>query len=471
MQEATTTPASVPGTAPRRPGLRRAWLVWGVGAFAYLVAMLHRMSLGVAGTDAAERFGVAVGALGAFTSLQLVLYLAMQIPAGLLADRFGPRRTLAVGLGIMALGELVFALAHSMALGLVGRGLVGVGDALTFLNVLRLAHAWFPRRLQPMLAALTGFAGALGQLVSTVPLELGLRHLHWTGTFLLLGGLTALLATLPLVVVRDRPAVSPDAAEDPAAGTAGTRAVAAPTDAATGPAWRPGTTEAPAAVPEHEPIGRTLAAAWRRPATRRGFFLHMGALSPFMITAAVWGVPYMTDAQGMSRAEAASVLLVGSFAFVVAGPLIALVVGSDARRQRAAGLVFPATSTLVWAVLLLWPGAVVPRGVLVAAIAITGIGAGGSMLAFEIARRAAPPAASGSAGALVNCGGFSAAVVGSLVIGQLLGDGGRGAVATQHAMLPVLLFAAVGLVGGLLTREGPAVGTAVRRSAAPVSGD
>jgi hypothetical protein len=57
------------------------------------------------------------------------------------------------------------------------------------------------------------------------------------------------------------------------------------------------------------------------------------------------------------------------------------------------------------------------------------------------------------------------------VIGQLLGDGGRGAVATQHAMLPVLRFAAVGLVGGLLTREGPAVGTAVRRSAAPVSGD
>jgi hypothetical protein len=179
----------------------------------------------------------------------------------------------------------------------------------------------------------------------------------------------------------------------------------------------------------------------------------------------------MTDAQGMSRPDAASVLLVGSLAFVVAGPLIAFVVGSDPRRQRAAGLVFPAASTLAWAVLLLWPGAVVPRGVLVAAIAVTGIGAGGSMLAFEIARRASPPAASGSAGALVNCGGFSAAVVGSLVIGRLLGDGGHGAVATQHAMLPVLLFAAIGLLGGLLTREGPAVGSAVRRSAAPVSGD
>ncbi|CAB4901723.1 unannotated protein [freshwater metagenome] len=434
-----------PGAAPR-PGLRRAWLVWGVGAVAYLVAMLHRMSLGVAGTDAAEHFGVAVGALGAFTSLQLVLYLAMQVPAGLLADRFGPRRTLAIGLAIMATGELVFAFASSMPAGLAGRALVGVGDALTFLNVLRLAHAWFPQRLQPLLAALTGFAGALGQLASTVPLELGLRNLEWTGTFLLLGGVTAVLAVAPLVLVRDRPAVPPDGRP-------------------------PGPDADTPLVPEHDTIGRTLAAAWRRPATRQGFFMHMGALSPFLIVAAVWGVPYMTGAQGLTRPEAASVLLVGALAFVVSGPLVAVLVGPDARRLRAAGLGFPAATTTTWAVLLLWPGAVVPHVVLVVAIAVTGTCAGGSMLAFEVARRASPAAASGAAGALVNCGGFSAAVIGSLVIGHFLGDGDRGAVATQHAMLPVLAFAAIGLVGGALTTDRGTRRPSRRRSAAPVSGD
>ncbi|MEV4421915.1 MFS transporter [Patulibacter sp. NPDC049589] len=421
-----------PAATARRaaPSLRRAWVVWAVGAAAYLVAMLHRMSLGVAGSDAAERFGVAVGALGVFTSLQLVLYLVMQIPAGLLADRFGPRRTLAIGLAVMAAGELLFAVAHSMPVGLVGRGLVGVGDALTFLNVLRLAHAWFPSRLQPILAALTGFAGALGQLVSTVPLELGLRHLHWTGTFLLLGGLTGVLVLLPLLVVRDRPDRPP------------------PGHASEGDAAAPG-------GPAHEPIRRTLAAAWRRPATRQGFFLHMGALAPFLIVAAVWGVPYMTDAQGMDRATAAGFLLAGSIAFAVSGPLVALLVGSDGRRQRIAALALPAGSATAWAVLLLWPGAVVPRGVLLAALVVTGIGAGGSMLAFEISRRTAPSSATGSAAALVNCGGFSAAVVGSLVIGRFLGDGGNGAVATQHAMLPVLVIALLGLLGGLATRDRP----------------
>jgi predicted MFS family arabinose efflux permease len=476
-----------PAAARPRPGLGRAWLVWGVGAAAYLVAMLHRMSLGVAGTDAAERFGVAVGALGVFTSLQLVLYLVMQVPAGLLADRFGPRRTLAIGLAIMAVGELLFALAHSMGLGLVGRGLVGIGDALTFLNVLRLAHAWFPSRLQPMLAALTGFAGALGQLVSTVPLELSLRHLEWTGTFLLLGGLTGVLVLLPLAVVRDRPDAPPagHASEDDAAlpapagatgitgvpgGSGRGRAAGGVTDRArpAGPAAGPRAVETP-----HEPILRTLAAAWRRPATRQGFFLHMGALAPFLLVSAVWGVPYMTDAQGMDRAGAASFLLAGAIAFAASGPLVALVVGPDARRQRAAALALPAGSAAAWAVLMLWPGAVVPRGVLLAALVVTGIGAGGSMLAFEIARRAAPSASSGSAAALVNCGGFSAAVIGSLVIGHVLGDGHHGAVTTQHAMLPVLACAALGLLGGLATRDrgaggGPAL---ARRRTVAAPGD
>lgn len=429
--------------SPASASLRRAWLILAVGASAYLVAILHRMALGVAGTDAADRFGVAVGALGVFTSLQLVLYLAMQIPAGLLADRFGPRRTLAIGLGLMALGELVFATATSMPAGLVGRALVGIGDALTFLNVLRLAQAWFPARMQTMLLAVIGAAGAVGQLVSTVPLELSLRELEWTGTFVLVGGATAVLAVLPLVVIRDRPEVAPagHASED----------------------------EDPAddGAPAHEPIGRTLAAAWRRPATRQGFFVHMGALSPFLVASSVWGVPFMTDAQGLDRAEAASMLFVAALAFAVSGPLIAWAVGSDGRRIRIASVLICAGSTSSWAVLLLWPGAV-PPGVLVAMLLLTGVSAGGAMLAFEIARRASPSRATASAGALVNCGGFSAAVIGSLVIGRLLGDGGRDVSATQHAMLPVLAFATIGLIGVVTTRD-PGARTDARPVAQPVA--
>ncbi|WP_022927948.1 MFS transporter [Patulibacter americanus] len=417
--------ASVDPSVAARPSLRRAWWIWGVGAVAYLVAMLHRMALGVAGSDAAERFDVPVGSLAIFTSLQLVLYLAMQIPAGLLADRFGPRRTLAIGLALMATGELLFGVAHSMGLGLTGRALVGIGDALTFLNVLRLAHAWFPSRLQSLLAALTGLAGAFGQLVSTVPLEASLATLGWGGTFLGLAGVTAVLVVVPLTLVQDRP------------GPRRRRRAAAAGD-----------TPVPEAI-RHEPIGRTLADAWRRPATRQGFFVHMATLTPFMVCGAVWGVPYLTGTQDMTRASAASFLLVGSLAFVVTSPLVGLLIGDDARRGRIAALVFPAVSAAAWLVLLLWPGGTVPRGVLLGALALTGVGAGASVIGFELARRAAPPAASGAAAALVNCGGFSASVLAALVIGRLIGDGTGGASTTQHAMAPILAAALLGLAGSV----------------------
>lgn len=403
-----------------RQHLGRAWWIWAIAASAYLVAIFHRMALGVAGLDAAERFSVPQGSLAIFTSVQLALYLLMQVPAGLAADRLGPRRTLAIGLGLMAVGELIFAFATSMPVGLAGRALVGIGDALTFLNVLRLAHAWFPGRMQTLLAALTGFAGALGQLVSTVPLEAGLTELGWTPTFLVAGAVTAVLVLVPLTLVRDRPPHVPAPARH-----------------------------------SHEPVLRTLVLAWRRPGTRHGFFLHMGALAPFTIVTAVWGVPYMVDAQGIGRGTAASYLLAAVLAFAAAGPTLGLFVGSDVRRQARASVLLPALSTVSWAVLLLWPGGTVPRPLLLLGLLATGFAAGGAMLAFEIARREAPPVATGSAGALVNCGGFSAAVLGSLAIGALIGPGGGSPTATQHAMLPVLLCAAIGLVGSAWLNRRP----------------
>src|SRR6478752_6488751 len=118
----------------------RAWLVWAVGVSAYLMAFFHRVTLNVAAGDTAERLGVATGALGLFAFLQLGAYLAMQLPAGFAADRIGPRRTLALGVLAIVVGETLFALAHSLPVAVVGRALVGVGDAVTFVNVLRLVQ-------------------------------------------------------------------------------------------------------------------------------------------------------------------------------------------------------------------------------------------------------------------------------------------------------------------------------------------
>src|SRR5882672_2954231 len=92
---------------------RRAWTVWAAAVAVYLVAVFHRSSLGVAGLLAAHRFGIGASQLAAFTVLQLVVYAGMQIPVGLLVDRYGPRLLLGCGLVIMTAAQASFAVSGS----------------------------------------------------------------------------------------------------------------------------------------------------------------------------------------------------------------------------------------------------------------------------------------------------------------------------------------------------------------------
>jgi sugar phosphate permease len=415
----------------RRPSMR-AWWVWGVAVSFYLVAVFHRMALGVAGLAAEHHLHVDHAALANFTALQYFVYLTMQLPAGLAADRIGPRRTLAAGLACMALGELVFALAHGLGLGLVGRGLVGMGDALTLLNVLRLTHSWFPPRMGSLLAALTGAVGAVGQLMGTVPLEWALHHVGWTATFAGSSALTVLLLGAAFAVIRDRP----------------------PGAAAPAPA-------------EHQPVLATLRATWRRPGTRHGFWVHLALFCPFHTIGALWGVPFLVEGQHLGTATAATYLLVLTATFAATGPVIGALAGRGLRAQNRVVLALNAMIVAVWSVILLWPGGEIPRPVLLAGFVACGLAASGGMVAFDIGRRENPPLAAGSATALVNCGGFLAGVVCLEVVGMALGGGTPGATRWQVALLPMLVLSAAGMVQSVrLSRRREQAPAAVAMAAA-----
>jgi len=390
---------------------RRAWLVWGLATTAYLVALFHRVVFGVAGESTADRLGVTLPALGVFTLVQLSMYVVGQIPAGTAADRLGPRRTLLIGLTLMAVGEATFALSHAFGLALAGRALVGFGDAMIFVNVLRVAHSWFPERRQALVAALTAATGGLGQLAATIPLQVALADLGWATTFAAVVAFTALLAVGVWLVVRDRPAGVP-----------------APPQHA------------------HAPIVQTLRDAARRTGTRHGFCVHASLMAPFAIFTAMWGVPYLQHAQGFTHGQAAALLLVCVAAFTLAMPLVGLVASRGLRTENRVVVGLGALVAGTLALLALWPGGTVPRPLLIAGLAVIGIGGSASIAAFDIARREAPGHATGAAVALVNCGGFLSAALGAWVVGLLLPDH-AGALAYAHATL--LVPAAIGAVATL----------------------
>ncbi|MET0136071.1 MAG: MFS transporter, partial [Kibdelosporangium sp.] len=213
--------------------------MWAIGVVVYMAAVFHRGSLGVAGLEATRRFGVGPAALGSFTVLQLLVYAVMQVPTGLLVDRFGPRKTLTAAALLMGLGQVAFALATSYPLGLAARALLGFGDALTFISLLRLASAYFSAGSYSLVVSLTAALGGLGNLAATVPLTLLLGEVGWTTTFLIAGLLTAGYAIVASRL-RDTPAGP------------------APRTEITG--WRA--------------VVANVREAWRIPATRLGFWVH-----------------------------------------------------------------------------------------------------------------------------------------------------------------------------------------------------
>jgi predicted MFS family arabinose efflux permease len=399
--------------------MHRAWLVWGIGVTAYLVAFFHRVTLNVAAGETADRLGVSTSALGIFAFVQIGAYLSMQLPAGFAADRLGPRRTLALGLVAIALGEIVFAVAHSLPVAVAGRALVGAGDAMTFVNVLRLVQNWFPEHRQALLAALTGVAGGLGALGATIPLEASLTGLGWGGTFAITIGVAAVLAVVAYAVLRDRPPGVPAPQRH-----------------------------------HHAPLAETVAAAWQRPTTRRAFYTHVGTLGPFAAIGTIWGVPYLEHSQHVSGATAASLMLPVAIMFVVSMPLVGLT-GHWPPRARGALLIVPGVLlTVGLAVLLAWPGTVVPRGVVIVVLGLVGLAAAVSVSCFDIARRSTPRPAVGITVAIVNCGGFTAAALGSAVIGLWLGGDPSPARFEQAVLGTVLAITAIGVVGStLLTRD------------------
>lgn len=180
-------------------------LVWAVALSLYLLAVFHRSSLAVAGLVATERFDISASQLASFTMLQLLVYAAMQVPVGLLVDRYGPRSVLLSGAVLLAAAQTAFAFADTYALALLARFFVGMGDAMTFICVLRLLATWFPVRRVPFFSQLTGTIGQTGAIAAAIPMTWALGRWGWTTAYLVTAVVGAVLTLVALAVVADAP--------------------------------------------------------------------------------------------------------------------------------------------------------------------------------------------------------------------------------------------------------------------------
>ncbi|MFC5665857.1 nitrate/nitrite transporter [Kitasatospora misakiensis] len=379
---------------PQPPGGRAAWLAWSIGVTVYVLAVIHRTSLGVAGLDAADRFGIGASALSTFSILQVLVYAAMQIPVGVLVDRFGPRKVLLLGVLLLSTGQLAFAFSDAFGPALASRAVLGCGDAMTFISVLRIAARWFPAAKNPLIAQLTGLAGMSGNLVTTVVLAQALRSEGWTPTFATIALLGTAVFALVALFLREAPEG------------------AVPT-ASTGSA-------APAADRPRLAVGRQVREAWREPGTRLGLWIHFTTPFPGNAFGLLWGLPYLVEAQGMTRTEAGGLLTLLVLANMSFGFLFGRLLSRTPRARMPIVLTTIAVTALLWAVTLAWPEGHPPLWLLVTLVLVMGSNGPASLVGLDYARAHNPVERFGTASGIVNMGGFIGTMITLFGIGVLL---------------------------------------------------
>jgi sugar phosphate permease len=281
--------------------------------------------------------------------------------------------------------------------------------------VLRLVAAHFPVRRYAAVASFTAALGALGNLLSTVPLSLLLAGAGWTTTFAVAGAATALYSVVLALRVRDNPI---------------------------------------GAVPE--PVDRTESLrtvlmqvnyAWRTPGTRLGFWVHFSTMFAPAMLGLLWGFPYLVQAQGLGTATSGlmlSLLVVGA---IVGGPAVGTVISAHPEWRTPMVVGYLVVALGVWAVLLGWPGGHLPLWTLATGFGLLSLGGPASTIGFALARDYNPLRRVGTATGVVNVGGFVAITVSALAVGLLLDVTGSLAPATAFriAFLSVVTVLLLGL--------------------------
>lgn len=365
---------------------RRSWLIFGFATFAYVIAVLQRSSLGVAGVDATDRFGISAAVLSTLAVVQLIVYAGLQIPVGLVLDRVGPRLLIIVGASLMVVGQATLALAPEIGPAIAGRILVGAGDAMTFISVLRLLSNWFSGRTLPLVTQLLGTLGTLGQVLSAVPLSFLLHEAGWTTAFLTASGLSLIALVGVLIVVQN--GVPPQ-----------TRSI----DVAA---------KRPRALAQ---LRESLA----RPGTRLGFWSHFVTQSSGTVFSLLWGFPFLSVGLGYGPTTAALLLTLLVISAMITGPILGIVTARYPFRRSNVVLGIVAAMGVAWTIVLAWPGHP-PLWAVMLLIVVIGAGGPGSLIGFDFARSFNPMRNLGSATGIVNVGGFLASFVMMFLIGTVL---------------------------------------------------
>ena len=381
------------------PPLRLAWLIWGLAALFYVIGFFHRLAPAVMTQELMRDFNISAAALGNLSGFYFYSYWLMQIPTGILADNWGPRRLLSFGALGSAAGAILFALAPSMAWACFGRLLIGGCVSVAYVVTLKLAANWFPAGYFSMISGLGLLAGIIGAVTAGVPLRLLVDAFGWRPVMLAAAAVAGLLAAATWVLVRDDPAER------------GFKSYAV----------RETRAGAPARVNAWAGVGEVF----RYANIRLLFFIPASLVGSVLTFCGLWGVPYLTTHYGLSAAQAASLTSLLMICWASASPVFGWLSDRMGRRKplMIAGHVLAGVG---WAFILFAPG--LPVWLLTLLAAATGICSASFIICWSFAKESVPVHLSGTVSGVINMGIMLGATVLQPAVGWMLDRRWEGAV-------------------------------------------
>lgn len=361
-------------TAINHPPLRLSWTVWGLGALLYFIAFFQRVAPGVMTVELMTDFQLSAAALGNLSAFYFYSYVAMQIPTGLLADHWGPRRLLSLGAAVAGLGSLLFAMAGDIWWAGVGRLLVGGSVAVAFVGMLKLAGHWLPPRQYALASGMALLCGIVGAVFAGVPLGLLVDAFGWRPV-MVVGAIATFAVSLGIWwVVRDDPKDK------------GYASHAAVHDADT-----------------HISHG-VLAGIRQVFGYRNTWLLYLipgAGVGSVLTFGGLWGVPYLTTHYGMDKTAAAALCSTLLIAWAIGGPVFGWLSDHLGHRKPLyiAGTLVQLTG---WSAIVLLPG--LPLWLLVTLLILVGFATGNMIIGFAFAKESAPLHLAGTASGIVNMG-------------------------------------------------------------------
>ena len=360
-----------------------AWFICGLGALFYAYEYLLRISPSAMEFSLRYHFNLSATGFGLLSSVYYYAYVPMQLPVGILMDRFGPKRLLTIACLLCVIGTLMFANTNALFVAMIGRFLVGMGSAFAFVGVLKIATIWLPENKLAMVAGMTSALGTIGAMIGDNMLAYMVDASSWQKTVNLTGVFGIGLVFLLWFFIHDHK--------------------------------------------RDENIGGTISSFKRnfidlfiilreKQIWLNGFFGCLVYL-PTTVFAELWGIPYLAHAHGLSQTEAGFTNSLLFFGFMIGAPMMGFISDKIKRRKLPMRVGSIGAATLMISILYI-PG--LSHSVLNILIFSLGLFYSAQTIVFAVGRELSPKEAAGTAIAITNMIVMIGAMLLQPIIGHLL---------------------------------------------------